>query len=312
VEFAAASPQLQSLPKVDRDPTGVGKSRAYADVNRYFHALLAIVAFVPPLGASVSCDNLGSLRLAQAKVTTAELVAAGDFTPPSSQQPIRDLPPFCRVAATPAPSADSNIQIEVWMPVSGWNGKLLAVGNGGWSGAINYGGLAAWTGHDRDIRLWQFCEQPVIRNSGCRAGGFAGGLDTPSRRWGLVLCLINNWTGEELVQQVGNWADCYLALRTFSAPRVRTTRLYHDQPVIVGVAPKDCRPDRRSYQRHLRDPDYFPTSEPEVCGAVIGFGPIFTISMSPTLTLTYTLCAGPGAEAKRPSPRSSGLRYFPS
>jgi feruloyl esterase len=70
------------------------------------------------------------------------LVATGDFTPPSSQQPIRDLPPFCRVAATLAPSADSDIQIEVWMPVSGWNGKLLAVGNGGWSGAIN-GGMAS-------------------------------------------------------------------------------------------------------------------------------------------------------------------------
>jgi feruloyl esterase len=55
---------------------------------------------------------------------------------------MRDLPAFCRVAATLMPSADSDIKIEVWMPASAWNGKLQAVGNAGWSGAINYGGMA--------------------------------------------------------------------------------------------------------------------------------------------------------------------------
>jgi feruloyl esterase len=34
------------------------------------------------------------------------------------------------------------IKIEVWMPVTGWNNKLLAVGNGGWAGSIGYGALA--------------------------------------------------------------------------------------------------------------------------------------------------------------------------
>ena len=45
------------------------------------------------------------------------------------------------VRASIKPSTDSNIDIEVWLPASNWNGKFLAVGNGGWSGAINYGGL---------------------------------------------------------------------------------------------------------------------------------------------------------------------------
>ena len=40
------------------------------------------------------------------------------------------------------PSPDSDIKIEVWLPASGWNGKFLAVGNGGWSGAIVYPALA--------------------------------------------------------------------------------------------------------------------------------------------------------------------------
>ena len=41
------------------------------------------------------------------------------------------------MAATLAPSKDSDIKIEVWLPAAGWNGKFQAVGNGGWSGAVN-------------------------------------------------------------------------------------------------------------------------------------------------------------------------------
>jgi feruloyl esterase len=54
--------------------------------------------------------------------------------PPSTN----NLPSFCRVAADLTPTPDSNIKIEVWMPVSGWNGKFEGVGNGGWSGRIWY------------------------------------------------------------------------------------------------------------------------------------------------------------------------------
>jgi feruloyl esterase len=103
--------------------------------------LIVGAALVPCASASGSCDELASLSLPQAKVTVAQSVA-GEFTPPGSQQPMRDLPAFCRVAATLMPSEDSDIKIEVWMPASGWNGKFQAVGNGGWSGAINYNGMA--------------------------------------------------------------------------------------------------------------------------------------------------------------------------
>jgi feruloyl esterase len=54
----------------------------------------------------------------------------------------KNLPMFCRVAAEIRPTADSDIKIEVWMPASaGWNGKLQATGNGGWSGAIGYAAM---------------------------------------------------------------------------------------------------------------------------------------------------------------------------
>ena len=55
--------------------------------------------------------------------------------------PFKDLPAFCRVAATLKPTADSNIRIEVWLPADNWNGNFLAAGNGGGAGAALQGGI---------------------------------------------------------------------------------------------------------------------------------------------------------------------------
>jgi feruloyl esterase len=58
--------------------------------------------------------------------------------------PFADLPAFCRVLATLMPSPDSDIKMELWMPVAGWNGNLRGTGNGGLGGgiAVNPGALA--------------------------------------------------------------------------------------------------------------------------------------------------------------------------
>ena len=88
------------------------------------------------------------MALPDAKVTIAERVAAGAFiAPPRLRRAARagrlqPLPAFCRVAATAAPTPDSAIKIEVWLPVEGWNGKFVAVGNGGFSGEIFYFAMA--------------------------------------------------------------------------------------------------------------------------------------------------------------------------
>ena len=53
------------------------------------------------------------------------------------------VPEYCRVSATLAPSSDSHIAIEVFLPSKEWNGKFQAIGNGGWAGSIQgYAGMA--------------------------------------------------------------------------------------------------------------------------------------------------------------------------
>ena len=61
---------------------------------------------------------------------------------PQQPRAFAALPAFCRVAATLTPSSDSDVKIEVWLPAGKWNGKFLAVGNGGWAGTISYAAMA--------------------------------------------------------------------------------------------------------------------------------------------------------------------------
>jgi feruloyl esterase len=108
-------------------------------------ALLAVATTAPAILAN-TCENLSTLALPNTTITRAETVEAGAFTLPSAapaqQATFNRLPAFCRVAAVLKPTADSDIKIEVWMPSEHWNGKFLGIGNGGWSGAIVYPGLA--------------------------------------------------------------------------------------------------------------------------------------------------------------------------
>jgi Tannase and feruloyl esterase len=88
-----------------------------------------------------SCESLADARLPNTTITTAERVDSS-FTPAGSGNPISNLPPFCRVVGEIAPTVESRILFEVWLPVERWNGKLSDVGNGGWAGTIGYGALA--------------------------------------------------------------------------------------------------------------------------------------------------------------------------
>jgi feruloyl esterase len=112
--------------------------------------LLIVGLLAAPIWAT-TCESLASLALPNTTITLAQLVGAGEFAPPPpsgnpaeppSSPAYKDLPAFCRVAATLKPSSDSDIKVEIWLPASGWNHKFEAVGNGGWAGAISYGAMA--------------------------------------------------------------------------------------------------------------------------------------------------------------------------
>jgi Tannase and feruloyl esterase len=112
--------------------------------------LVASGGFVPCVHATrQSCEQLAQLALTNAKITSAQTVAAGAFTPPPGATPwlvgdpsfYKQLPAFCRVMAVDKPTADSDIKIEVWMPTNGWNSKFRGQGNGGFAGEIDYHAL---------------------------------------------------------------------------------------------------------------------------------------------------------------------------
>jgi len=117
-------------------------------LNPTVWAAILYTAATPVFGAS--CESLASLALPDTKITLAQVVSGGGFSPPGGGQrggkaggasPYQSLPEFCRVAATLTPSSDSDIKVEVWLP-AGWNRKFQAVGNGGWAGTISYSAMA--------------------------------------------------------------------------------------------------------------------------------------------------------------------------
>ena len=107
--------------------------------------LIIFAMIAAPVGAR-TCEDLARMALGDTTITKAESVPAGTFTPPEGK-PIEKLPAFCRVAGVIKPSSDSQIEFEVWMPSSGWNGKFQDMGNGGYAGSISYGGLGIAVSH---------------------------------------------------------------------------------------------------------------------------------------------------------------------
>ncbi len=138
-----------------------------------------------PPGAA-ACDALRRTSRAGVSVTAAEMIPAGAMPAPPSRgggpaaNPFADLPALCRVRATLTPSADSDIRMELWMPVT-WNGRLRGTGNGGLGGGVgaNVTALAAGvrrgyataghnTGHEGDSR-YALDHPEKIKDFGYRA-----------------------------------------------------------------------------------------------------------------------------------------------
>lgn len=107
--------------------------------------------------AQTACEQLKSVSVPGATFTAIETVAAGPYLPPAGagrgaggpaatgRGPAQSvmLPAHYHVAATLKPSPDSDIQMELWMPVEDWSGKFEMAGNGGWAGIISFPQMAA-------------------------------------------------------------------------------------------------------------------------------------------------------------------------
>ncbi len=110
---------------------------------------VVLLTFSIPAAAQQSCESLASLNIPNVTITLAKSIE----TPPAFEVPStpgRFGTPkgllvhvsFCRVAGYAAPTSDSHISFEVWLPVAAnWSGKYVGVGNPGFIGAISYGGL---------------------------------------------------------------------------------------------------------------------------------------------------------------------------
>ena len=106
--------------------------------------LFTIILSNVPAYSQDTCEHLTALKISSATITSAQSFAAGAYNgapAPFSGVDVsalyKSLPAFCHVVAEAKPTADSDIKLEVWLPVSGWNGKLQGIGNGGFAGLID-------------------------------------------------------------------------------------------------------------------------------------------------------------------------------
>jgi hypothetical protein len=81
----------------------------------------------------IPCDRLKELKLPHVTVVDAQVIESKSLGGVDAAT----LPSYCRVLATSRPTPDSEIRLEVAIPLaSSWNGKFLQLGNGGFAGAI--------------------------------------------------------------------------------------------------------------------------------------------------------------------------------
>jgi feruloyl esterase len=87
-----------------------------------------------------TCESLASVSLpGNTTITTAETLPGGtlNLTAVGRTFNLTGMPAFCRVNGVTRPGPNSNINWEVWMPASGWNGRFEQIGGGGIDGSIN-------------------------------------------------------------------------------------------------------------------------------------------------------------------------------
>jgi feruloyl esterase len=112
-----------------------------------FPVFLLIIALALPAAAQQTCESLKSIKIPNITITSVEKGDPGYELPGTSgfvNAPAQRIQaPFCRIQAFSAPTGDSHIGLEVWLPdASNWNGRFLAMGNPGFIGSMASSGIA--------------------------------------------------------------------------------------------------------------------------------------------------------------------------
>ena len=111
--------------------------------TRLFAGALLLAA-LQPLLAQQTCASLSALSLPHTTIVSAVDAPEGALATPAvfGGGAPAVVPARCEVQAIARPTKDSEIRLQVWLPVAGWNGKYLQVGNGGWAGQIDQTAMA--------------------------------------------------------------------------------------------------------------------------------------------------------------------------
>ena len=125
--------------------------------------------------AAPSCESLVGLSLPNAIITSAVVVPASGA-----------LPANCKVNGVATPTSDSQINFEVRLPLTGWNGKFNGIGNGGYGGAIpgvagvgltrNYATAGTDMGHSAANPVWALGHPEKVADWAYRANHTTAGL----------------------------------------------------------------------------------------------------------------------------------------
>jgi feruloyl esterase len=189
-----------------------------------FVSVLAGLFFVPArASAQQSCESLTSLKIPNVTITSATSInAPPDFEVPSTggrfgtPAGLKVSVPFCRVVAFSAPTSDSHISFEVWLPVAAnWNGKYIGIGNPGFIGSISYAGLT------REIARGSATASTDTGHSDVGAtneapSGWAIGHPEKVADWGYRAVHETTSTAKQLVQafygkpaKLSFWSSCH-------------------------------------------------------------------------------------------------------
>ncbi|KAI0926181.1 hypothetical protein AcV5_008705 [Taiwanofungus camphoratus] len=195
---------------------------------------LAVVAWQSAC-ASFALQNLTDVELIQATYYTANtaLNISNIYTTLATD----NLPAFCRVelSITTNVTANSTCNTEVWLPDS-WNGRFLALGNGGLAGGVNvaelghvavtqgFAGVSTDTGHTSD------------ENDGEWAGPYN---DNAIIDWSWRALHLSVVAGKEVVKQYYNQSQnksYYLGCSTGGRQGLKEVQAFPDDfdGAIVG------------------------------------------------------------------------------